>query len=1017
MTTPAPEEQLRTALRGQPYFAALGDEGVRQLAAAAETVPVPMGETVAREGEPCNGVLFIVSGRLRLVRQGQNGKAVTLGTLGPGEALGGAVPSRVTQNASARAAEDAVVVRVPRAEFDQVLTTNAAMREHFERTTRRAEVHEFLRLATPLGSLPVPQTLTLIDQLVDRTFEPGHTVLALGGVAEHLFLVRSGEVHATGTDRKPLAVLREGDHFGEQSLLNEEPCSFDYVAARPTRCLALPREAFEQLMRKSPQVRELLARPSANGAAAASPVAATAPTVAPPPAPPPSEPTAPLPKQKLRIPGFWKRFPWIEQHDERDCGAACLAMIARYCNIRLSVGQLRETANVGKEGATMLNLAMAGEAIGFNCRGVQTTYDLLSGLNLPAIAHWEGRHYVVLYEVKGDRVVVGNPGIGLLRMSRAEFEKGWTGRLLLLTPTPRLEQNEPATTTWGRFLPYLKPFYGILFEVFLASLVLEILQLASPIFTQMIVDKVLVHSNVNMLNLMLVGMLIVGVFQVITTALRQYLLLHIWQKLNLSFTADLFRHILTLPMGFFQTRKIGDFIARFQDTQTIRDMLTGKAIKTILDALMIVTTLSLMLYYNVKLTVVSLVALPFYVGITLIFTPLLQRNYRREFERQAAAESTLIESIQSVSAVKDSTAELNTRWKYEGQIVQHAKLEFRGQALDMQMEAASQSVGLLASAFMLWYGAHLVINHELTVGQLMAFQTLVGMVSAPVMGFVSLWNELQQAMLSLRRLNDLHEAKPEQDRHTAAVPLPPLQGHVKIENLNFRYSPDDKDVLVGINLEVKAGQTIAIVGRSGSGKTTLAMLLQRFYRPTEGKILVDGFDLATVDLNTYRTQVGVVAQGSTIFSGTIRENISLGDPDAPMERIVTAARTANAHDFITAFPMAYNTPIGETGIGLSGGQKQRLCIARAILKEPRLLIFDEATSALDTESERAIQQKLRTLLQGRTAFVIAHRLSTIQDADVIVVLDEGRIVEKGTHRELMGLKGLYYYLASQQIGL
>lgn len=1016
MTTAQLEDQLRTALRGQSWFASLGAEELQRLAGCAEPVTVPMGETAVREGDECDGVLFIASGRVRLVRQGIGGKAVTLATLGAGETLGGAVPARATYSASARAAEDTVLLRVPRTEFDDLLSSHSVLRDHFERATRRADVHEFLRLATPFGGLPVPQTLSLVDQLVEQSFEAGQTILARGAIADHLFLVRSGEVHAVGSDGQPQTALREGGHFAEQSLLSGEPTDREYVAVRPTQLLALPREPFETLLRKSPQIREQLAKQPVNAPA---PVPTVRPTTAPlaGSVAPSAEPSSPVAKQKLQVPGFWKRFPWIEQHDERDCGAACLAMIARYYNIRLSMGRLRETANIGKEGASMLNLAVGGEAIGFNCRGVQASYEHLAALNLPAIAHWEGRHYVVLYEVKGDRVVVGDPGVGLLRMSRAEFEKGWTGRLLLLTPTPRLEQNEPATTTLGRFLPYLRPFRGLLFEVFLASLVLELLQLSSPVFTQMIVDKVLVHQNVSLLNLMLVGMLIIGFFQVVTTLLRQYLLLHIWQKLNLSFTADLFRHILQLPMGFFQTRKIGDFIARFQDTETIRDMLTGKAIKTILDAMMIVTTLSLMFYYNVKLTFVSLVALPFYVGITLFFTPLLQRNYRRQFEKQASAESTLIESIQSISAVKDSTAELNTRWKYEGQIVQHAKLQFRGQTLDMQMEAGSQSVGILSSVFMLWYGAHLVINGELTVGQLMAFQTLVGMVSTPVMGFVSLWNELQQAMLSLRRLNDLHEAKPEQDPSATATPLPPLRGHVRIENLSFRYSPEDKDVLVGVNLEVQPGQTVAIIGRSGSGKTTLAMLLQRFYRPTEGKILVDGFDLATADLKSYRAQVGVVAQGSTIFSGTIRENIALADPDASMEQVVAAARTANAHDFISSFPTAYNTPIGETGIGLSGGQKQRLCIARAILKEPRILIFDEATSALDTESERAIQRNLGAVLQGRTAFVIAHRLSTIQDADLILVLDEGRIVEKGTHRELMERKGLYFYLASQQIGL
>jgi ATP-binding cassette subfamily B protein len=445
-------------------------------------------------------------------------------------------------------------------------------------------------------------------------------------------------------------------------------------------------------------------------------------------------------------------------------------------------------------------------------------------------------------------------------------------------------------------------------------------------------------------------------------------------------------------------------------------MITGRAMTTLLDVLMIITSVGLMLYYNAKLTLVALAVFPFYIGLTLLFTPRLRQNNRLVFERKTHAESALVESIKSIGAIKDATGEQATRWKYEDLIVLQANMEYRGRQLSLTLEGVFRSIGVIGNLFLLWYGAHLVIQQDMTVGQLMAFNALAAMLAAPILGLVQLWFDIQTLAQSLERLGDLYDAPAEQDPDRAAVPLPRLAGHIKLDNVSFRYAPEDRNILCNITLDVRPGQTIALVGRSGAGKTTLAMLLQRYYSPTEGTITIDGFDLANVDVHSLRDQLGVVPQDSTILTGTIRENIALGDPEIPLEKVIEAARQANAHEFIMSFPLAYDTIVGDLGVRLSGGQRQRLAIARALLKEPRILILDEATGALDYESERAIQHNLQQLMKDCTTLVIAHRLSTVQNADMIIVMDNGEIAEQGTHAELTAKRGLYYYLTSQQLG-
>jgi ATP-binding cassette, subfamily B, bacterial HlyB/CyaB len=1010
MTPPRLEDRLQTLLKKHVLFSLLGEEAVDRLARAIEVVSVPLGETVITEGEAGDCAYLIHSGKVRVFRLTESGRAMTLGTLGPGDLFGEyAVLRNEVRSASVRVSQDATLLRIRQADFLSLVRAEPALKDSLEKLISQRTLMDFLRLETILQAVPVRQLLSVSDRFREEEFEEGETILHEGETNGRFYILRDGEVRVS-RGAELVGHLKPGDCLGAETLLSGNAALATHTAVSVTRCLWLDAATFGELLENIPELRAALGECLGNGEEPG-PDSGDLGVVAVLPAGP--EPEQSTPRRR----SWWQKYPWIPQHEQTDCGPACLAMAARSYGVRLSVGRLREQANVGRDGSKMLNLALAAEGVGFHARAVRTDYSHLPTLTLPAVAHWKGYHYVVLYEVRDDRVVVGDPAVGLLTLSRTEFEAGWTGRLLLLTPTPRLTSQETQRSPLQRFLPFFSPYRLLLVEVLLASLLLEVLRLASPVFTQVIVDRVLFHQNVGMLNVILVGMLFLGGFQIAATFLRQYLLQHVGQKLGLTLAADLFRQVLRLPMRFFHTRKIGDFLVRFQDNQRIKEMLTGRAITSLLDVLTIVTSTALMLYYSVRLTVVALAAFPFYIGLVVAFSPRLRKHHRLTFEKKTQAESALVEAIKSIGSIKDACAEMTTRWRYEELVVQQANTEFHGRRISLLLEGLFRSVQILAGLLLLWYGAHLVIRRELTVGQLMAFNSLVAMLAVPVLGLVQLWFEMQTLSLSLERLNDLYDSPAEQDTQRAAVPLPRLKGHVRLDNVSFRYSPEDRNILCNVSLEVRPGQRVAIVGRSGAGKTTLAMLLQRFYLPTEGKITVDGFDISAVDVRSLRDQIGVVAQESSIFTGTIRENISLAAPEATLEEVIAAACQADAHEFIMSFPLAYDTIVGELGVRLSGGQRQRISIARAILKDPRLLVLDEATGALDYESERAIQQNLQALMRDRTTIIIAHRLSTVQNADLIVVVDNGQVVEQGTHAELQSRRGLYYYLTTQQLGV
>lgn len=714
-----------------------------------------------------------------------------------------------------------------------------------------------------------------------------------------------------------------------------------------------------------------------------------------------------------------RRYPYFEQQSASDCGAACLVMVGRYWGKRFSVSRLRDIANVDRNGASLRGLAAAAESIGFTTRPVKASLDKLAQQRLPAIIHWEGRHYIVVYEVRGKLVVVADPAIGQCSLTHEQFKAGWTGYTLLLQPTALLKNAKEVSTPFWQFFELAKPHWLVLLEVFAASVLIQIFGLITPLFTQLLLDRVVVQRSSLTLTAVGLGLLIFGLFRVAMTGLRQYLLDHTANRVDLALIVGFIGHAFRLPLSYFESRYVGDIIARVQENRKIQRFLTGEALSIVLDLLTVFVYVGLMVWYSWQMALLTLAIVPPFVLLALIATPFLQRISREIFGAYNEETGYLIQSLTGIRTVKSMAVEQTVRWNWEALFGKSINKNLSGQVIGNVLQIFSATIETVATTALLWFGAWQVIQNQLTIGQLVAFNMLLGNVISPFQRLTILWNELQEVVIAVERINDVVDAEPEEDlQHQARQSLPPIHGSVRFLSVTFRYHPEsDVNTLENISFEIQPGQTVALVGRSGSGKTTLSKLILGLYPATEGKILIDGYDVTSLSLRSLRQQIGVVDQDTFVFGGTIRENICIGYPEATLEDVIEAARQAGAHSFIKDLPMGYETQIGEGGGMLSGGQRQRLAIARALLGNPRLLVLDEATSHLDAESERIIQTNLNTILQDRTTLVIAHRLSTVRNADLILVLDRGVLVESGNHDELMTQRGQYFYLNQQQLTL
>ena len=730
-----------------------------------------------------------------------------------------------------------------------------------------------------------------------------------------------------------------------------------------------------------------------------------------------------FPSPRVKFRHLWQqltnRYPFRKQHSRSDCGVACLVMVGQYWGKNFSITELRSIANVNRSGASIKGLITAAEHLGFAPRPVKADLQALSKQKLPAIVHWRGNHYIVVYKITRNRVIVADPQIGRRHLTRQEFVKEWQGYTLLLTPTADFKYTPEAERDVWKYFQLLKPHIPVLLEIVAASLAIQVLGLITPIFTQVLLDRVVVQRSVSTLFAIGVGLLIFSIFGVLMSSLRRYLLYHMANKLDLSLVIGFINHTFRLPLGYFENRCVGDITSRINENRKIRNFITGDAIATMLDVLSVFIYITLMFWYSWQLSLMALAVIPVFAITTIVFTPFLLKISRENFTARTKAGSYLIQAISGIGTVKSMGVERNVRWRWEDLINESVRINFSGKMLFERLRVSTGIIQTVISQATMVFAVWLVIQEQLTIGQLVAFNMLVGNVVSPFKRLIGLWNQFQEILVAVERLDDVINSPPEEDLgSTNLVNLPPMKGNIRFEGVSFRYNLESEtNTIENLSFEIKPGQTVALVGRSGSGKTTIAKLLLGLYTPNQGKIYIDGQDINQIALHSLRQQTGVVDQNTFLFGGTIKENLTIAHPQATIEEIEKACRLAGAANFIEQMPLKYETQIGEGGNLLSGGQRQRLAIARALLGQPRLLILDEATSNLDAESEKIIQNNLDTILKNQTTLVIAHRLSTVLSANLILVLDRGLLVESGTHQELMSKRGQYYYLNQQQIAL
>lgn len=695
------------------------------------------------------------------------------------------------------------------------------------------------------------------------------------------------------------------------------------------------------------------------------------------------------------------------QATQPDSGLLALVMLSRFHSVAADPEQLRHEFSVGGAPFGTDEILHGARKLGLKAKLVRTTRERLTHTPLPAIAQSDDGRFFVLARAENDQVLIQDPLVGRPETLSAEaLSARWNGKLILFTSRASLA-GELGRFDFSWFVPSIVKHRKLLGEVLMVSFALQIFALITPLFFQVVMDKVLVHHGLTTLDVLAIGLFVVMVFEVVLSGLRSYVFAHTASRMDVELGARLFHHLVHLPLSYFQARRVGDSVARVRELESVRQFLTGNTLTLVLDVLFSFVFIAVMLFYSGWLTLIVLASLPLYILVSLLITPLLRARLKEKFNRGAENQAFLVESVSGIDTLKSMAVEPHITRHWDKQLAGYVSASMRTTTLSTLAHESVSLIGKLVTLGTLWLGARLVIDGQLTVGQLIAFNMLAGRVAQPIMRLAQLWTDFQQTGISMQRLGDILNAPTERPTANRSS-LPRLQGRIEFDQVAFRYRPDGPEVLRGVSLVIEPGQVIGVVGRSGSGKSTLAKLVQRLYVPERGRVLVDGVDLAVAEISSLRRQIGVVLQENLLFNRSVRENIALADPGAPLERVMAAAKLAGAHDFILELPEAYDTIVSEHGSSLSGGQRQRIAIARALITDPRILIFDEATSALDYESERVIQDNMLAIVQGRTVIIIAHRLSAVRNADRIVVMDRGQIVESGTHDELTNQKDGHY---------
>ena len=696
-------------------------------------------------------------------------------------------------------------------------------------------------------------------------------------------------------------------------------------------------------------------------------------------------------------------------------GLMCLAMMLQHLKKPADIETLRHEFCPSGEDMNPLTMVRAAKKLGIKARRVQIRPKRLAKTPFPCIARDLNGQFFLLAAVKDDQALIQVPGQQPEQLSLEELWDRWQGDAVLLTRRSLLSGSDRKfDITW--FIPVIVKYRKLFKEVLLVSLFIQLFALVTPLFFQVVMDKVLVNRGLTTLDVLAVGLLAITFFDIVLNSIRTYLFSHTTSRVDVELGARLFDHLMRLPVSYFGARPVGQIVARVRELESIRSFLTGNALTVVLDLLFTFVFFAVMFYYSTTLSWIVLASIPVYLIISILITPELRKRTEEKFQRGAVNQAFLTESITGMETLKSMAVEPQMRQKWEEQLAEYVKATFRSVVLGIYGSQSVQLVSKVVTVILMWTGAQLVINGELSVGQLIAFNMLSGQVAQPILRLAQLWQDFQQFRISLERLGDVLNVPTEPQQSLDRPSLPPIRGDITFDHIHFRYNLKGPEILKGVKLAIQAGQVVGVVGRSGSGKSTLTKLVQRLYIPESGSVLIDGHDLALLDPAWLRRQIGVVLQENILFNSSVKDNIALSDPTMTMDQVIAAAKLAGAHDFILKLSHGYDTELGERGAGLSGGQRQRIAIARALATEPRVLIFDEATSALDYESERAIQKNMKEICEGRTVIIIAHRLSTVRGCDRIITIEEGEVIEDGTHEQLLEEKGRYATLWSAQIG-
>ena len=988
-----------------PPFNQLPEASVKQLASQLKLLRYRMGQAVlVRDKMPAN-IAIIYEGQARLLAYDpRTDKPQTLQLLQPGAVMGWVGLIRGVPCETAIASTETICLTMPALDFLTTLKGEPALARAFRQQVSEIEAFELIgaeihRRAMGEADLKGMATAGAESAVVEMAASGSYSLSNLD--PKRIWFVSGGGAvadHPTGM-RLPI----DPNNPKTVEITGSYPARLVGFPAATLRANILPSQASVPVEESGLAVADDTSIDYA------------------PDRPPTLE--APIFKEESNRKKGPGDYPFVSGRGEIDSAMACFQMLARHYNLPFRRDVVRRVLTEQVERMGGLSLELCGaitEMMGLQAQLVTIPTSALARLEAPALTKWQGS-LALIYDINTQEAIVALPESGVLRRQVEDMSQTWgeeteergrMGQALMFRLTKQSPQKKFGLS-W--FLPSLTKYKRVLIEVFIASFFVQLFALANPLMIQVIIDRVIVQNSADTLQVLGIFLLVIAVFEAILTSLRTYLFVDTTNRIDMTLGSEIIDHLLRLPLRYFERRPVGELSTRINELENIRQFLTGTALTVVLDAIFSVLYIAVMFVYSWLLTLVSLATVPLFVGLAFIASPAIRRQLRKKAERNAETQSYLVEVMSGIQTVKAQNMELRARWQWQQRYARYVSAGFKTVLFSTAASSTSGFFTKLSGLLVLWVGASLVLSGDLTLGQLIAFRIISGYVTTPLLRLAQLWQNFQETALSIERLSDIVDARPEADEtERQNIPLPPITGRVAYDNVSFRFKDSGPMVLNNVNVEFDPGVFVGIVGQSGSGKSTMTKLLPRLYELESGRILVDGYDISKVELYSLRQQIGIVPQESLLFEGTIQENIALTIPDASSEAIIEAAKVAAAHDFIMDLPNGYNTKVGERGASLSGGQRQRIAIARTVLQNPRMLIMDESTSALDYDTERRVCLNLAEAFQDRTVFFITHRLSTIRNADVILMMDKGSIVEQGTHAELMELQGRYYCLYQQQ---